>query len=75
MRCIGLSPREHTIVATAIKAVTRSGECPNQSGHRVTEKVVTMSYPVAMVLDRVDADDLGTFKPTNQPGLQSAAEA
>ena len=29
----------------------------------------------AMVLDRVDADDLGTFKPTNQPGLQSAAEA
>ena len=29
----------------------------------------------AMVLDRVDADDLGTFNPTNQPGLQSAAEA
>ncbi|WP_114992140.1 hypothetical protein [Synechococcus sp. UW179A] len=30
---------------------------------------------LAMVLDRVDADDLGTFKPTSQPGLQSAAEA
>ena len=29
----------------------------------------------AMVLDRLDADDLGTFNPTNQPGLQSAAEA
>ena len=30
---------------------------------------------LAMVLDRVDADDLGSFKPTNHPGLQSAAEA
>ena len=30
---------------------------------------------LAMVLDRVDAEDLGTFKPTNQPGLQSTAEA
>ena len=29
----------------------------------------------AMVLDRLDADDLGAFKPTNQSGLQSAAEA
>ena len=30
---------------------------------------------LAMVLDRLDADDLGNFRPTNQPGLQSAAEA
>ena len=30
---------------------------------------------LAMVLDRVDADDLGTFKLTSQPGLQSAAQA
>ena len=30
---------------------------------------------LAMVMDRMDADDLGTFNPTNQPGLQSAAEA
>ena len=30
---------------------------------------------LAMVLDRVDADELGTFRPTNQPGLKSAAEA
>ncbi|QNI56304.1 hypothetical protein SynBIOSE41_03836 [Synechococcus sp. BIOS-E4-1] len=30
---------------------------------------------LAMVLDRVDAGDLGSFKPTNHPGLQSAAEA
>ena len=29
---------------------------------------------LTMVLDRLDADDLGTFKPTNQPGLQSATE-
>ena len=28
----------------------------------------------AMVLDRLDEDDLDIFKQTNQPGLQIAAE-